>query len=94
MLIRLVKLTIAREHIETFKAHFDAIKEKIRLSDGNLHVELLQDTHNPQVFFTYSHWEDEVALEKYRQSAFFDDVWRYTKTLFSDKAEDWSLLNA
>lgn len=91
MLVRLVKLTIEKEHIETFKAHFDAVKEKIRSFDGNLHVELLQDMNNPQVFFTYSHWENENALENYRQSAFFDDVWRYTKTLFSDKAEAWSV---
>jgi autoinducer 2-degrading protein len=92
MLVRLVKLTIAADQIETFKIHFDSVKDKIRSSKGNLHVELWQDMHDPQMFFTHSHWESYEDLEAYRQSAFFDDVWRYTKTMFSDKAQAWSFL--
>ena len=42
MLVRLVKLTIATDQIETFKTHFDSVKDKIRSSKGNLHVELLK----------------------------------------------------
>jgi quinol monooxygenase YgiN len=92
MLIRFVKLTIATEHIDTFKNHFASVREKIRASPGNLHAELLQDLNNPQIFFTHSHWEKPEDLETYRQSAFFDQVWRYTKTLFSEKAEAWSVM--
>lgn len=91
MLIRFVKLTIAEQNIEAFELHFETVKDKIRASKGNLHVELLQDLNNPQIFFTHSHWESFEDLETYRHSAFFDEVWRYTKTLFSEKAEAWSL---
>jgi heme-degrading monooxygenase HmoA len=43
------------------------------------------------VFFTYSFWETEQDLENYRQSALFDEVWTFTKKLFNDKPEAWSV---
>lgn len=93
MLVRLVKLTILSAEIETFKSHFEQVKDRIRAFDGNHLVELYQDLNNPQIFFTHSLWESVEDLENYRQSAFFEDVWRYTKTLFAEKAEAWSVLS-
>jgi heme-degrading monooxygenase HmoA len=52
---------------------------------------LYQDKNNPSIFFTYSFWETEQDLENYRQSALFDDVWTFTKKLFNDKPEAWSV---
>ncbi len=43
------------------------------------------------IFFTYSYWETEDDLENYRQSALFDEVWTFTKKLFNDKPEAWSV---
>jgi heme-degrading monooxygenase HmoA len=52
---------------------------------------LYQDKQDTRIFFTYSYWKDESALEKYRKSALFNEVWSYTKTLFAEKPEAWSV---
>ena len=79
------------DKIEAFLNNFEEVKHHIRNFEGNRFLELYQDKNDPRIFFTYSYWENEEALENYRKSALFDDVWTYTKTLFSDKPEAWSV---
>ncbi len=90
-MIRIVKMCFKAEHIEDFKALFEARKEKIRAQEGCTHLELLQDINNAQIFFTYSFWEDPKYLEQYRTSDFFADTWAKTKALFAEKASAWSV---
>lgn len=91
MLVRIVKMSFYPEKIAAFLAHFHQVESKIRETPGNCFLKLYQDKENPSQFFTYSHWENEDALNAYRKSEFFGEVWTYTKTLFNDKAEAWSL---
>ena len=79
------------EKIADFLANFESVKQNIRNFEGNQFLELYQDKNDPRIFFTYSYWENEAALEKYRNSILFNEVWSYTKTLFSDKPEAWSV---
>ena len=67
------------------------MKEKIRNAPGNRFLELYQDKNNKSIFFTYSYWETEADLENYRNSELFYDVWTFTKKLFNDKPEAWSV---
>ena len=91
MFVRIVKMSFHAENIPKFLENFNLIKEKIRNAPGNRFLELYQDKNDKRIFFTYSYWENEEALENYRKSALFDGVWTYTKTLFSDKPEAWSV---
>lgn len=91
MIKRIVKMSFMPEKIEAFKAVFSANWQHIKTFEGCSHVELLQDQANPSVFFTYSLWEDENAVENYRQSELFKRVWASTKILFNDKPEAWSV---
>lgn len=91
MFIRIVKMSFHEENIPKFLENFDSIKDKIRGAAGNRFLELYQDKNNPSIFFTYSYWESESDLENYRKSAFFDEVWSFTKKLFNDKPEAWSM---
>lgn len=91
MLVRIVKLNIKMENIAKFEAIFAETKTYIRNSEGCLLLELYQDNKNPSLFFTYSHWEHESYLEKYRKSEFFKDVWGRTKQLFDAAPEAWSV---
>jgi len=84
-------MSFHQENISKFLENFDLMKEKIRNSEGNRYLELYQDKNNPCIFFTYSFWETEQDLENYRQSALFDEVWTFTKKLFNDKPEAWSV---
>ena len=91
MFIRIVKMSFAEENIPAFLENFEIIKDKIRNTPGNRLLELYQDKNNPCIFFTYSYWENESDLESYRKSELFGKVWKFTKTLFSDKPEAWSV---
>ena len=91
MLKRIVKMTFRKEEVEVFKQIFANNWKLIRGFEGCSHVELLQDKNNPCVFFTYSIWKDEIAVENYRNSELFKRVWAGTKVLFDGKPEAWSL---
>ena len=91
MLVRIVKMTFHPEHIPAFLEVFEENKERIRASEGCTLVELYQDQQHKNLFFTYSYWEAESYLEKYRNSEFFKSVWSKTNPLFSEKPAAWSV---
>jgi len=84
-------MSFHKENIPAFLENFEIIKDKIRNASGNRLLELYQDKTNKSIFFTYSYWETEEALENYRQSELFNEVWAFTKKLFNDKPEAWSV---
>ena len=79
------------DKIEAFLNNFEEVKHHIRNFEGNRFLELYQDKNDKRIFFTYSYWENEEALENYRKSALFDEVWTFTKKLFNDKPKAWSV---
>ncbi|WP_396181849.1 putative quinol monooxygenase [Flavobacterium sp.] len=91
MLVRIVKLTFQEDKIAAFLNNFNEVKHQIRSFEGNEFLELYQDKQDARVFFTYSYWKDEKALEKYRKSTLFNEVWSHTKTLFAEKPVAWSV---
>lgn len=91
MFVRIVKMGFDPSKVETFLKNFEANKAHIRAFDGCEFLELYRDKHNPNIFFTYSYWKDEKALENYRQSDLFKSIWAKTKPLFNTKPEAWSV---
>jgi quinol monooxygenase YgiN len=83
MLIRIVRMTFAPEHVPAFLALFHSSEDRIRQQPGCRHLELWQDAHNPAIYCTYSHWDDAEVLDGYRTSALFGEVWPATKRLFA-----------
>lgn len=79
------------EKVDAFLENFHKNKEFIRGYPGNMFLELYQDKNNKSVFFTYSFWNTEQDLENYRHSELFKGVWTFTKALFNDKPEAWSV---
>ena len=93
MIKRIVKMTFREEAVEAFlKDVFEPSKDRIRAFSGCRHMELLQHCTQRNVLFTLSFWEDESALENYRQSALFRSTWEKTKALFAEKPEAWSVI--
>ena len=91
MIKRIVKLTFHPEHTEAFISIFEDSKSLIRNFPGCQHVELLRDKNQPTTFFTFSLWDSESKLENYRQSELFQNTWKKTKALFSDKPAAWTV---
>jgi len=91
MIVRIVKLTFKTENISSFEKVFEETKHQIRNFEGCTFLELYQEKEKPNVFFTYSYWDSEEALNNYRNSDFFKAVWAKTKVLFDAKPEAWSV---
>ncbi len=91
MIIRFVKLEISPDHIKDFKELTNRERNDILAFEGCSHLEILQDVSNPSTFFTVSHWSSENALNKYRNSDFFQANWTSVKQWFTDKPAAWSL---
>ena len=91
MIKRIVKLTFQEDKTEQFIQVFNANKQKIRSFPGCNYLEVWRSKEKPAIFFTYSFWEDEVALNNYRYSEVFKQTWAKTKVLFADKPEAWTV---
>ncbi|NRD22595.1 antibiotic biosynthesis monooxygenase [Winogradskyella litoriviva] len=91
MLVRIVKLSFDPFKIDEFLANFEIVKDKIRTFEGCQFLELYRDKNNTNIFFTYSYWDSEDALNNYRNSNLFKAVWSKTKPLFNGKPEAWSV---
>ena len=91
MIIRIVKMTFRGNSSEIFKEFTISIKDRIKSFDGCLYLDVFRDINNPNIFFTYSHWESEDHLNSYRNSVFFKTTWAKTKQWFDAKPEAWSV---
>jgi quinol monooxygenase YgiN len=79
------------EKVAEFLLFFDTVKNDIATFEGCLGMKLMQDRHNPSIIFTYSHWENQAALDNYRNSELFGKVWPNVKPWFSERPQAWSL---
>ncbi len=84
-------MTFIPEKVNEFLDIFNLSKGLIRHFEGCSHLELLNDINSDAIFFTYSYWENEQALNTYRNSELFKSVWSKTKILFAAKTEAWSV---
>ena len=91
MVKRIVKLSIESNKKTKFIDLFQENQHLISSFDGCISVELVKDINSNNIFFTYSLWENENALNTYRNSTLFKGIWSKTKTFFCDKPEAWSL---
>ena len=91
MLKRIVKLSIENDKKQLFIDLFASNKNYIEKFKGCKSVELVQDINQKNIFFTLSIWDNEDALNNYRNSDLFKGIWSKTKTFFSDKPQAWSL---
>lgn len=91
MITRVVKLTIQESHIQDFQKIFDKKMRLIKNQPGCHQLQLYRSEKNCNVFFTISKWENEKALDAYRSSSLFGEIWPVVKTYFADRPEAYSL---
>ncbi len=90
MIKRIVKIELKSDKIADFQAIFKESKHNILEREGCFSVELLRCGDPDNIFFTFSVWESEEALNAYRKSELFGKVWPKTKACFDKPAEAWS----
>lgn len=91
MITRVVCLNFKPERAKEFEDFFGTVRTQIAAFEGCLAFEASQDLKNPACYFTISTWENEDALENYRNSDLFKSTWGRVKPLFSTPAQAWSL---
>jgi autoinducer 2-degrading protein len=94
MINRIVKMEFDPEKVTTFRALFTQQQLLIRHFPGCLHLELWEHPASGNTWFTFSQWESEAALDKYRQSDLFRETWAATKVLFNAKPAAWTVQTA
>ncbi len=92
-MIRIVKLTFKPEDLKLFLAHFETVKQIVNNFEGCNGMQMLQDIQNPTICFTYSDWDEEADLERYRKSEAFTEIWNTIKPWFGARPEAWSTLS-
>ena len=88
---RIVKLTFREEECNRFMEIYKESEKKISQFTGCKSVELLRSKNLDNIFFTFSVWTGEEALENYRKSDLFKSTWSRVKPLFGGKPEAWTL---
>ena len=91
MIIRIVRMEFQIDKLDAFQQLFEEHRPLIRGFPGCQHLELLRDPRHPHVRYTYSFWENEEALNQYRKSELFGQVWPRTKLLFSAPPQAYSM---
>lgn len=91
MIVRIVKLHFHEDKIQDFLDFFEGIKWQVAKQPDCLGMKLLRDKDHQNIVFTYSHWKDEKALNTYRDSELFGQVWPTIKPWFKEKAEAWTV---
>lgn len=91
MITRIVKLEFEKNRIDDFLTFFETIKHRVNEFPGCFGMKLYQDVERPWIVMTYSHWESQEALDIYRNSTTFGDVWPTIKPWFDAKPEAWSV---
>ena len=91
MIIRIVKLQFQENRINEFLDFFETVKFQINSFPGCQGMKLLHDIKTPTIVMTYSHWDNEAALNAYRDSELFGSVWPKIKPWFDARPEAWSV---
>ncbi len=91
MITRIVKLEFQSERIEEFLTFFETIKHVVNNFPGCYGMKLYRDVDQPTIVMTYSHWENEDALNEYRKSGEFSKIWPTIKPWFSAPPQAWSV---
>lgn len=91
MIIRIVKMNFRENEVQRFITIFSKYNQQIRQAEGCTYLALLREKKDGNIFFTYSKWNEESFLEKYRHSEIFAEVWPQTKALFAAPAEAWTV---
>lgn len=91
MIKRIVKLEFTPDFAPIFEQKFPDIRDKIEQYEGCQSLALYADAQHKGRYFTLSLWKTEEALETYRKSSLFTEVWADIKPHFTDKPLAWSI---
>lgn len=85
-ILRIVRMHFREECVANFVDAFDDIQPQVAAVPGCLGVMLLRDAADVSAVSTLSLWANAEALDAYRKSALFGEIWPNTKAQFKAPA--------
>lgn len=85
-------MTFDKGRVSDFLEVFNHSKDQIANFPGCHGLKLLQDTAEPNVYYTFSLWVNDASLQQYRKSDLFKSTWAQTRILFEAKPQAWSTI--
>jgi quinol monooxygenase YgiN len=79
------------ELVNDFIHIFNQSQNDIKMFPGCIALSLFKEKGKENIMYTWSIWESEDALEKYRASELFTNTWSKTKKLFNAPPIAYSL---
>ena len=92
MIRRIVRLEFDPQRVAEFTAFFAQHRTTIATFPGCISLDIYKDAGLDHVYYTFSLWESEAALEAYRHSDTFNNLWSYAKQRFAGKPLAYSLV--
>ena len=86
MVIRLVSLKCKPEDVGAFRLFLHDSAPRVRDFSGCFSLQIVNDVADSTSFFTISTWRDVDALEAYRTSPLFNQVWPRIKAFLREPA--------
>jgi len=91
LITRIVKLYFHPDKVQDFLDCFEDVKHKVNQFEGCRGMKLMRSETEVGLFFTYSQWDSESALENYRNSDTFKGLWSKIKPFFKEKSGAWTV---
>ncbi len=90
MIVRIVHMFFRPHALEQLMPLIHRQLRNVMSHPGCLAVKLFRDTSDPDHLCTFSIWEDQEALDDYRQSDHFIEVWSTLKSHFAKPPQAYS----
>jgi heme-degrading monooxygenase HmoA len=92
MITRIIKLTVNIAP-EDFLKYMESIKSDFDDFEGCKQLEVLRGKIDGDVFFIYTTWEKNVALNIFRRSDFNKKFWKKLLDVSQSRPQVWSVEN-
>lgn len=70
MITQIIKFDIKPEQVNDFKSALIAVKKEAVQEAGCLEISIFQDNKQPNIFFEYSRYQDQAALDAHLKEAY------------------------
>lgn len=92
MITRIIKLA-TKDTPEDFMEYMNEVIPEFSAMEGCQQVEVLRGKINEHIFFIYTIWKNNTALNKFRHSEFNQVFWNKLMEMSESRPQVWSVEN-
>jgi hypothetical protein len=93
MILRVVKMVVDQNKIDIFNNFMSNLSTEKEGMDGCVHHDFFSNKQFRNVFYSYTIWESEKYLNKYRKSMLFKEVTTTLRSLCLSEPAAWTVEN-